>query len=93
MRKTCASCITPSICLSDGDCGYGMVNLTPENNQTKGRAQALPDEVRVGPWLFEWDGENVFISDGEEVMANIEYVRESTWREFLKEAKPHYGPG
>jgi len=70
-----------------------MVNLTPENNQTKGRAQALSHEVTVGPFTFEWDGTNMFISDGQEVLANVEFVRESMWRDFLKEAKPYYGPG
>jgi len=59
----------------------------------QGRASALPTEVTIGPFTFEWDGTNVFISDGEEVLANVEFVRESAWRDFLREAKPYHGPG
>lgn len=55
--------------------------------------KALPDEVTIGPFIFEWDKEGMQICRGEEAVGYIEHVYEDVWRAFLQEAKPYYGPG
>lgn len=56
---------------------------------------ALSTEVRIGPFLFEWDSKSheMFISRGEEQVGYVDHVFEDTWRSFLEAARPYQGPG